>query len=137
MSFVYFSTIIVRNNFIPFCNVFIFITSNMKNKKLKILLNVNLAFILLLIILLCSFFIGLTAGNDIDPVIIIGSLIIVAALLYSLVFFAWNLVIYITVFIRKIIKRVHYRNTIIILIAAVVIPYFLLLILWLMAATYG
>jgi hypothetical protein len=53
----------------------------MKDRKLKILLNVNLALILLLIILLIWFFIGLTAGNDIDPVIIIGSLVIIACLL--------------------------------------------------------
>jgi hypothetical protein len=41
------------------------------------------------------------------------------------------------VFMRGIVKRGHYRNAIVILIAGVVIPYFLLLILWIIALVYG
>jgi len=109
----------------------------MKDKKLRIILNVNLVLLLLMIIMLFRFLTGLTAGNDIDPVVIIGSLVTIACLCYSLAFFIWNLMLYIPVFFAKIVKAGYYRNAIIILIAAVVIPYSLLLILLLIALLAG
>lgn len=109
----------------------------MKDKKLKILLNVNFVLILVMMVMLFRFFMELTSGNDIDPVIIIGSLITIACLCYALAFFIWNLVLYIRVFFSKIIKTGYYTNTIIILIAGVIIPYILVALFCLIGFVSG
>ena len=94
---------------------------NEKNTKVLLILNqINIAAIMALEVY--SFF-DLTKGDDIDPIIITGSLIILVCLLYSFSFFVWNLILLLRIQFKQQNKPAYYKNAIIILIMAVIIPY--------------
>ena len=98
-------------------------TEGRNDKKARIILAIYFIMIPILVIFFLVGLISLNSTRDIDPVIIIGSLLLIGCILYSIPFFIWNTVICYQVFIRKTAQSYYFMNAILILILSVIIPY--------------
>jgi hypothetical protein len=99
----------------------------MRSSVTKVILWINLVLLSLLILVLLAFLIYLNTTEDVNPVTIIGSMILCGAIVYSCVFFGWNLKIFKASRSLLVVGPDDSRNSIIIFIFGVVLPYILII----------